>query len=222
LPIARQSSSEVNALVDSFTTMRAELQKNRQALQKQSDQLEANVQHRRTELQQEIIAHKQTQAVLQTSLDQLQISQDQLVRSAKLATLGELIATVADEMDAPLTTIQRSAAQLAELLTVEFERFPELLKSLSLTDQSIYLDRLEMALQDVRSSHLSDPQIAPDPQTPQIPQHDQILQTIANLAAAEYSLQRIEGAVITATQVIAGLRYQRPLDPSDSPTVSTT
>jgi HAMP domain-containing protein len=221
LPIALSSSREVNQLIDSFTAMRAELQKNRQALQEQSDQLETNVQHRRTELQQEITAHKQTQAVLQNSLDQLQISQDQLVRSAKLATLGELIATVADEMDAPLTTIQRSAAQLAQLLTVEFERFPELLKPLSLADQSIYLDRLEMALQNVRSAHNITLAHQPTPD-PQIPQHDQILQTIANLAAAEYSLQRIEAAVITATQVIAGLRYQRPIDQSDSTIVSTT
>jgi HAMP domain-containing protein len=202
LPIALSSSREVNQLIDSFTTMRAELQKNRQSLQQQSDRLETNVQHRRTELQQEITAHKQTQEILQTSLDQLQISQDQLVRSAKLATLGELIATVADEMDAPLTTIQRSAAQLAQLLAVEFERFPELLKSLSLADQSMYLDRLEIALQTARSGH----------SIPAAPQHDQILQTIANLAAAEYSLQRIEGAVIVATQVIAGLRFQTPIN----------
>jgi signal transduction histidine kinase len=140
------SSQEVNALAQEFTHMRDELQKNQQILESQARHLEGRVQERTLELQQEIMARKATNQTLENTLTQLQTTQDQLVRSAKLAALGEMMAAVAHEMNAPLTTIQSMAQRLAGNLTQDFAQLPQMVQELPEPLQQQFFQLLQQAM----------------------------------------------------------------------------
>jgi C4-dicarboxylate-specific signal transduction histidine kinase len=179
---AAQSSQEVNALAQEFTHMRDELQKNQQILESQAHALEDSVQERSLALQQEITARKATNQFLEETLIQLQTTQDQLVRSAKLAALGEMMAAVAHEMNAPLTTIQSMAQRLAGNLTQDFVQLPQMLQALPPPLQHQFFQLLQRAMTT------SEDQMTVDPHT--VAQLSQILQN-AQMAATPAEIAKI-------------------------------
>jgi two-component system, NtrC family, sensor kinase len=89
--------------------MQAVLEQKQQLLSEQNEMLEAKVQERTAEL------HTQKEA-LQTSLTELKATQQQLVQSEKMASLGEMTAGIAHEIQNPLNFVNNFSEVSVELL----------------------------------------------------------------------------------------------------------
>jgi len=91
----KQGNDELGVLVDAFNSMLTQIQDSEEQLRQVNDNLEVMVNDRTIELQ-------STNKHLQQSLKQLQMAQDQLVQSEKMASLGGLVAGVAHEINTPV------------------------------------------------------------------------------------------------------------------------
>lgn len=83
---------------------------------------------------------------LSETLQQLQIAQTQLVISEKMAVLGQLVASMAHEMNTPLGVIRSSASSTAECLNQDFLRFPKLLSQLPNAEQDLLMALIQVGL----------------------------------------------------------------------------
>lgn len=83
---------------------------------------------------------------LQTALDDLQSSQDQLIQSEKMAALGQLISGVAHEINTPLGAIKASIGNIEISLKESLELLPEVLKTGSEDDWSLIEKFLDKSL----------------------------------------------------------------------------
>ncbi len=83
---------------------------------------------------------------LTETIAQLKSTQTQLVLSEKMAVLGQLVASVAHEMNTPLGVIRASVNTTEEFLSHRFFQFPTLLNSLPLQLQSNLLRMVNTAL----------------------------------------------------------------------------
>lgn len=93
------------------------------------------------------LERKKARHELRHTLHELQNAQEQLVHAEKMASLGQLIASVAHEINTPLGAIRSSANNVTGLFGQTLKTMPELLRSLSV-EQRAYLDELiELASQ---------------------------------------------------------------------------
>ncbi len=72
---------------------------------------------------------KQKQSV-EAAYHELQVTQQQLIQSEKMASLGQLVANIAHEINTPLGAIRSSAENMAETLTKALPVLPNFLHSL--------------------------------------------------------------------------------------------
>jgi two-component system, NtrC family, sensor kinase len=85
-------------------------------------------------------------AQLSDTLDQLRLTQTHLVISEKMAVLGQLVASMAHEMNTPLGVIRSSASATDEFLNHDFLALPELLSQLSIPKQFSLMEMIQVAL----------------------------------------------------------------------------
>jgi len=90
---------------------------------------------------------KQEIAERTEALNQLQTTQQELVQSEKMATLGKLIAGVAHEINTPLGAIRSSVDNIANFLAQHLEELPVFFQSLSPERQRDFFSILKRALQ---------------------------------------------------------------------------
>ncbi|HAJ63628.1 MAG TPA: hypothetical protein DCP31_33995 [Cyanobacteria bacterium UBA8543] len=95
-------------------------------------------------MNQEIEAKNQE---LATALHQLKATQRQLIESEKMATLGQLIASIAHEINTPLGAIQSSVVNISTELDETLEQLPTLFQSLSSEQQQYFLALFKRTLQ---------------------------------------------------------------------------
>lgn len=136
------SSHEVNTLSLSFESMRQALQSALQQLETYTRSLEEQVAERTAAL-------GQSNDQLQHTLQDLHDAQDHLVQSAKMAVLGQLVASVAHDMNTPLGAIRSSSANLASGLLEAVQELPALLTLLTLDQQQHFATLLRQALTQV-------------------------------------------------------------------------
>lgn len=103
----------------------------------------------------DISARKQTEEQLieanielRTTLDDLKRTQSQLIRSEKMAALGQLIAGVAHEINTPLGAIRASIGNISYALSETIQQLPQLLQSLSPAQRANFFALVQRALQD--------------------------------------------------------------------------
>lgn len=85
---------------------------------------------------------------LTNTLAQLKLAQTQLVLSEKMAVLGQLVASVAHEMNTPLGVIRASAATTDECLHHSFFQFPELFNALSTEHQKLLVQLVNLSIDE--------------------------------------------------------------------------
>ncbi len=76
---------------------------------------------------------------LAQAIEQLKATQSQLIQSEKMAALGQLIASIAHEINTPLGAIKSSSNNLQTAVQELFSDFPLLLKNLSTEQQEYFL-----------------------------------------------------------------------------------
>ncbi|MEI8095657.1 MAG: ATP-binding protein [Spirochaetales bacterium] len=86
---------------------------------------------------------------LELTLENLKTAQDQLIRSEKMAALGQLIAGIAHEINTPLGAISASNDNIASLLKRVLEALPFLLGLLNPEQKSLFYRMYEEAYRGV-------------------------------------------------------------------------
>ena len=140
VPMLRRASWEMVTLSKSLEVMRQDLKVARDRLQNYTDDLEHNVQQRTSDLTARNLE-------LAKALQELQLSQDHLVRSEKLAALGKLVASIAHEMNTPLGVIRSSTHNLVTFLNCDLSGLIQIIPQLSTAQYQELLQLLNQVLQ---------------------------------------------------------------------------
>lgn len=82
---------------------------------------------------------KQRTQQLSQVRQELEVSQNKLIQLEKMATLGQMIAEVAHEINTPLAAIQASVSNLSNSLNQTLQKLPALLSTLSCQQHSSFL-----------------------------------------------------------------------------------
>ncbi|HBE58167.1 MAG TPA: hypothetical protein DEG17_27175 [Cyanobacteria bacterium UBA11149] len=90
---------------------------------------------------------RQKNQELAAALQNLKMTQDELVQSAKMAALGQLVAGVAHEVNTPLGAIRSSVDNIHDFFTHNLEKLPQFFKTLSPQRFSDFLVLLQKSIQ---------------------------------------------------------------------------
>ncbi len=96
---------------------------------------------------QQILQHKNQE--LATTLEQLKITQEELIQSEKMAALGQLIAGIVHEINTPLGAIRSSVQNIADFLAEKLEKLPGFFQSLSPENQKYFWAIIHSAKQEI-------------------------------------------------------------------------
>ena len=140
----KRSSWEVMTLSQSLEEMRQGLKGARDRLQNYTGDLEQEVQSRTKDLTERNLE-------LADTLQDLQVSQDYLIRSEKLASLGKLVASIAHEMNTPLGVIRSSTHNVSTFLNQDLESLVISLQDLDASQYVALLGLLQKTLQSDRT-----------------------------------------------------------------------
>lgn len=88
---------------------------------------------------------------LTNTLQQLKITQDELIQSEKMAALGQLVAGVAHEVNTPLAAIRSSVANIAEFLHENLEQLPSFFQGLTQEQEQYFFTLLQKSKQQTNS-----------------------------------------------------------------------
>lgn len=84
---------------------------------------------------------------LEKTLEQLKVTQNQLIQSEKMAALGQLIAGIAHEVNTPLGAIQASSSNTTNALEESVEQIPKLFHILNEERRADFFALLDRSLQ---------------------------------------------------------------------------
>lgn len=84
---------------------------------------------------------------LARAIEQLQATQVELIQSEKMAALGQLIASIAHELNTPLGAIGASISNISRFLEQSFQQLPQLFRQLSPEQLDDFFTLLEIARQ---------------------------------------------------------------------------
>jgi signal transduction histidine kinase len=118
-----QGSREIQILAQNFNQMSQALKLSQAQLETYAQSLETKVEARTLELVSEVKAREQT-------LQQLREAQDFLIEAEKLAALGQLVASIAHEMNTPLGAICSATQSALTIVDQDLGNLPRVLQRL--------------------------------------------------------------------------------------------
>ena len=116
------------------------LQASEAALKQERELLESRVIERTQELD-------NNNQILYQTIEQLQVTQTELVESEKMRALGHLVAGIAHEVNTPLGAIQASSGNMTKALQESWLQLPEIIQRLNSEQQTEFFALLDRTLQ---------------------------------------------------------------------------
>jgi signal transduction histidine kinase len=129
---------EVCELSQNFNTMIIHLQRLFKNLEEANNTLEIKVEDRTRELS--------------DALENLKLTQQELIQSEKMAALGQLVAGIAHEINTPLGAIRSSVENISAFLTEDMTKLASFLQSLSPKSQLEFFSLLQRIDQPIMTS----------------------------------------------------------------------
>ena len=83
---------------------------------------------------------------LKMAMNDLEQTQNQLIHQEKMAALGQLVASVAHEINTPLGAIQTSASNISKAVAESLEELPQLNKHLDESEQKLFFSLIKNAI----------------------------------------------------------------------------
>ena len=130
--------NEVSELSQNFNTMIIHLQRLFKNLEEANNTLEIKVEDRTRELS--------------DALENLKLTQQELIQSEKMAALGQLVAGIAHEINTPLGAIRSSVENISAFLTEDMTKLASFLQSLSPKNQLEFFSLLQRIDQPIITS----------------------------------------------------------------------
>ena len=90
-------------------------------------------------VKQRTIALEESNRALESTLTDLRAAQTQLVQSEKMASLGQLVANVAHEINTPIAAVKASGNNIVDALDQSFDRMPPLFRLLDEAHLALFL-----------------------------------------------------------------------------------
>ncbi len=137
---------EANLLESAFNEMSQQLEQAQLELKRYASSLEVKVKDRTLDLEREITEREKANLALEKALSELKTTQEQLIQAAKLSALGNLVASVAHEINSPLGAIRSAADNLSIVLRSDIITLPEFLLTLTAPQREMFLTLLEQAI----------------------------------------------------------------------------
>lgn len=124
------------ALADRYTRMRKEKEEAQQSLVENLKHSERNLEER---VEKRTIELQTSNRTLEATLHNLQETQEQLIQSEKMASLGQLVANVAHEINTPIGAVKASGKNIEDSIERTLENFPKLFQILDLRMRELFL-----------------------------------------------------------------------------------
>jgi C4-dicarboxylate-specific signal transduction histidine kinase len=147
-----QSSREINTLRDSLNQMSDKLEATREEMANYRVSLEQKVKERTEALAQEVSTHRRINQSLESTLDHLKRTQNQLIQAEKMAVLGQLVAAVAHEINSPLGAIRSSTNNITTFFHCNIQELPTVLEPLAQAEKQTFWQLMHQAVEPDPSS----------------------------------------------------------------------
>jgi len=121
--------------VFNFRSYRQKTKANRLLKIRENEVIERN--DKLQQLNEEVTVQKEE---LQTTLENLKITQAELIQSEKMASLGQLIAGIAHEINTPLGAINASVNTITDSTQQSIKLLPDLVKALSESELKLFIE----------------------------------------------------------------------------------
>ncbi len=146
------AEDELSRLARSFTHMQDAILEKIALVEARNEQLRKSDLHKEElnqSLEQKVIlrtqALSQSHQELETTLANLQATQTQLIQSEKMASLGQLVASVAHEINTPISAVKSSGKSIAESLDYVLTGLPQLVQTLTPGELALFMQLLDLA-----------------------------------------------------------------------------
>jgi len=127
-----QNMEELEATQDELKKTADELKISEDNLKKMNENLENLVKERTKELE--------------TALENLKNTQAQLIQSEKMASLGQLVAGIAHEINTPIGAVKASAENMTDVLPLIMHSYPEIIQKLNTQQIQLFNELTKKAL----------------------------------------------------------------------------
>jgi signal transduction histidine kinase len=141
------SKDELGFLADEFNIMTQKLKETLTALKKEineKEEAQSEIIDLNNELEDKVkertLQLENINIQLQESIKNLKLTQNYLIESEKMASLGQLVAGIAHEINTPLGAIKSSNENALSIMSNFIPRFPELILSLSPDELNFFME----------------------------------------------------------------------------------
>lgn len=151
--ILKQKQEEILAQSENLRKANEEIREKNTDLEQKQEEIMAQAEHLKQANDEITNANQLLQDQkdkLSEALKNLKETQSQLIQSEKMASLGQLIAGIAHEINTPLGAIKSSIGTISDSFNQSLHQLPELLRILEADKQKMFFKLIDKSLEDIK------------------------------------------------------------------------